>query len=645
MSLAERITELRKNVGAPSGSVEGVAVLRENARKYSVQKDNDSAYNDYKDLTGKLSLNESEWKNGTVDTGIYLARQKAYSAQAKEIRDRFRSLGDDEYDSSVESIKQSLADIIANEKIQTNTLQYTSIDGTRSPTYNSYKEYQQESGASFESNAERAKRLESEISSLTEDAKTARGRETVMTEEEFNKARAGSMGAMRYGQYKNYAEYVTSVDSKDELKFWENTREQIDKQILQKTTELSTAMSMARADEIADRYIQGVMPEAVEKGRQMLADQDEPFSTGKISGLEKTVLAGYAENLGYVSPELQKKFYAILAQDADAAIEYYKAYEDVVNQWYGKEFADAIKDGSPAWAAFKELSLAAVSGFIGWGRRTVGLFDQSAPSYWEYAYQEVRGNEGFFERSAGNALWTLALDVVNNFTGNMVGYAVGNVAGSAVAGAATLGFSAGSGAYADAIRDGYSPSQALAYGTMIGISESSLEYLLGGIAGVSSGAVENVASGLFSKLSSTTGRTALEIIGRTVKDLSVRYGADIVGEFTEEYLQDILEPVFRNICFNENNEFKFFTEDALYSGLLGALSAAGMGAHRLVSSIRASAKANLFLKAEGMDGVRSVLQDLVANPTNEAMRQFAEELSAKADNGTLNLEDIGYLLA
>ena len=640
MSLAERITELRKNVGAPSGSVEGVAVLRENARKYSVQKDNDSAYNDYRDLTGKLSLNESEWKNGTVDTGIYLARQKAYSAQAKEIRDRFRSLGDDEYDSSVESIKQSLADIIANEKIQTNTLQYTSIDGTRSPTYNSYKEYQQESGASFESNAERAKRLESEISTLTEDSKTARGRETVMTEEEFNKARAGSMGAMRYGQYKNYAEYVTSFDSKDELKFWEQTREQLEKQILQKTTELSTAMSMARADEIADRYIQGVMPEAVEKGRQMLADQDEPFSTGKISGLEKTVLAGYAENLGYISPELQKRFYAILSQDTEAAKDFYKGYEDTVNQWYGQQFGDAVK-GNP----FKEFALAAVSGFIGWGRRTVGLFDQSAPSYWEYAYQEVRGNEGLFDRSAGNALWTLALDVVNNFTGNMVGYAVGNVAGSAVAGAATLGFSAGSGAYADAIREGYSPSQALAYGTMIGISESSLEYLLGGIAGVSSGAVENVASGLFSKLSSTTGREAIGIMGRTVKDIAVRYGADIVGEFTEEYLQEVLEPVFRNVCFNENNEFKFFTEDALYSGILGALSAAGMNVTGAVRSIRLSAKANQYIRAEGMDGVRSVLQDLVANPTNEAMRQFAEELSAKADNGTLNLEDIGYLLA
>ncbi len=55
-----------------------------------------------------------------------------------------------------------------------------------------------------------------------------------------------------------------------------------------------------------------------------------------------------------------------------------------------------------------------------------------------------------------------------------------------------------------------------------------------------------------------------------------KFGGNALSEFSEEYLQDILEPVYRNICLDENNEFKFFTEEALYSGMLGALTSVGM---------------------------------------------------------------------
>lgn len=124
-----------------------------------------------------------------------------------------------------------------------------------------------------------------------------------------------------------------------------------------------------------------------------------------------------------------------------------------------------------------------------------------------------------------------------------------------------MGASAGGNAYNQALSEGFSPDSARAYGMLTGASEAALQYLLGGI------------SKLGGRLTSKTVQAAINKIDNTILRFAAEQGIHMLGEGTEEYLQEILTPVFRNIVFDENNQIKPFSQEALYAGLLGALSA------------------------------------------------------------------------
>lgn len=57
------------------------------------------------------------------------------------------------------------------------------------------------------------------------------------------------------------------------------------------------------------------------------------------------------------------------------------------------------------------------------------------------------------------------------------------------------------------------------------------------------------------------------------------------SEATEEYLQSVLEPVFRNIAAGERNSIDPLDEEAIYSGILGALTAGLFEAPNLAAGI------------------------------------------------------------
>lgn len=155
------------------------------------------------------------------------------------------------------------------------------------------------------------------------------------------------------------------------------------------------------------------------------------------------------------------------------------------------------------------------------------------------------------------------------------------------AGGVGIGVGAAGNAYTQAINEGKSAGEAAAYGLLIGASEATLETLLGGIEGISSHALAR----------SAIGAKAVGAMDNVVKLLSshpvvqrlisagARYLGDAGSEFLEEYLQTVLEPAFRNVCFDENNEIKLFSSEALYDGLLGALSAGLMNLPHFMSDV------------------------------------------------------------
>lgn len=178
-------------------------------------------------------------------------------------------------------------------------------------------------------------------------------------------------------------------------------------------------------------------------------------------------------------------------------------------------------------------------------------------------------------------------------------------------GSATLGMSAGGNAVNESLAQGYSPKQAKSYGLMVGASEGALSYLLGGISKLGGKLTNNAVQQAVGKIDN--------VIGKVVTDIGIKVG----GEFTEEYLQEILTPVFKNICFDEKNEVKPFSEEALYSGIMGALSAGLLEGPSVVFNTVADSKATKQ---------QSVQQEQIENQKSIAEYNNKSQYSIQTDS-------------
>lgn len=171
----------------------------------------------------------------------------------------------------------------------------------------------------------------------------------------------------------------------------------------------------------------------------------------------------------------------------------------------------------------------------------------------------------------GTTLSNTAPSILASALGSWALGAAGLSAGTAAAvgratGAATLGASAGGNAYTQKLNEGYSSEAAQNYATLVGASEGALQYLLGGIGALSKSGTGRIAAKI-AGLDNALGRVARTVSGST----AARLLGSMISEGTEEGLQELLEPAFAAIIFDEEYEADF--EDAAYAFLLGALSA------------------------------------------------------------------------
>ena len=131
----------------------------------------------------------------------------------------------------------------------------------------------------------------------------------------------------------------------------------------------------------------------------------------------------------------------------------------------------------------------------------------------------------------------------------------------AVAGTAMMGASAAGNAYQEALNMGYDKDQARGYSTLVGASEAILGYALSGISALGGKLSNKAIAGFLSKIDNAFLRTAAKI------------GGNMLSEFSEEYLQEVLTPLFSNLALGTDEKINLFSAEALYSGLLGALTA------------------------------------------------------------------------
>lgn len=200
-----------------------------------------------------------------------------------------------------------------------------------------------------------------------------------------------------------------------------------------------------------------------------------------------------------------------------------------------------------------------------------------APSATQYASGMVRedlADDGFKLPSwlGGASVGQVGYDAITTSANMAPSIAVGML--NPTMGAAAMGVSAGGSAYQEALNEGYSVDQARGYGILSGASEIVMEKVLGGISAYGGNAL-----GKFFTQNMKNADTALK---RIAKEL----GGSMLSEFSEEYLQEVLTPVFKNLTLGTDEEVKLVSAEALYAGFLGAITGGIMEGPQAIANAR-----------------------------------------------------------
>ncbi len=129
-----------------------------------------------------------------------------------------------------------------------------------------------------------------------------------------------------------------------------------------------------------------------------------------------------------------------------------------------------------------------------------------------------------------------------------------------MAGALSQGLSAGGNAYNWALSEGYNKDQAKTYATLVGASESALQYVQGGISKLGGISTDQLL-------------TKVATIDNALLRVAAAAGVKIGSEVAEEELQLFLEPLYRTLVFGEDYSAPAM-EEILYTALLTAITTA-----------------------------------------------------------------------
>lgn len=279
--------------------------------------------------------------------------------------------------------------------------------------------------------------------------------------------------------------------------------------------------------------------------------------------------------------ELAMYNYLRNTEGQESADAYLDLMEETLNQRVGgKQAEDIANIENPLLRTAATGAYAVGSGLDQFGTGVQQLFTEKALPTTATQFGAAQVREDLADASpsiggkplvlpGGTSLGQAAFDLVSSAANMAPGLALSAAtagAGAApwlsgLAASASLGASSGGNAYNEAVKQGYTPAQARSYAILTGASEGGLQYLLGGIGALG-------------------GRVSRNVIQNTVKNIDnalLRAGAELglnmLSEGAEEYLQEVLTPVFRNIALDENNPVELVSEEAIYAGILGALSA------------------------------------------------------------------------
>ena len=188
--------------------------------------------------------------------------------------------------------------------------------------------------------------------------------------------------------------------------------------------------------------------------------------------------------------------------------------------------------------------------------------------------------------------YNVTLDLGSTIGRQVPAYVVGMLTGNKDIAMAVSSLGASGSAYEDSIREGKTVNQARLYAAVQGGVEYVTEEASNGISAIGEGILSNVlkgetASKAFDKAFSVFIKTDL---GKKVMKTAYETGADMFSEGLEEYLQEHIDKVSRNLIFGENNKISLDDPQAWYSAMLGAMSAGLLNAPGTAHDIRTDIK-------------------------------------------------------
>lgn len=322
------------------------------------------------------------------------------------------------------------------------------------------------------------------------------------------------------------------------------------------------------------------------------AVNDESLRLNRILNERKNLLSGMTDeqkNIYDSLPEWQRKDYL----DSIAA---------ELNQKAGLKEAEYISGegrgtASPAGYAFA----AGVNNFGSGLKGAVNLLrgkegETAAKAPIEYTYGAIAPSLKGGEKVLSDIAYT---------TGNMApSMAVGLLSGGL--GTAAMGISSAGNSYDEAIREGYTPEKAAAYGISSGIKEAALQRVAGALPGVSN------AQSVLTKALGKYGHKAAEAVIKNdaLRTSLEKIAGSALSEGSEEYVQELLDPILKNIFLGEDNEVKAFTPEALYAGALGAISG---GMFEVPGAIKTGVEVRGTNVENGTEGSTETAENVVTN--------------------------------
>ena len=223
----------------------------------------------------------------------------------------------------------------------------------------------------------------------------------------------------------------------------------------------------------------------------------------------------------------------------------------------------------------------------------------------------------------------------------LMGGALGTVASEAL-----FGVSAAGNAYADSIREGQNVNASKEYAIATGLSETISNLFLNGVGAYGGGALKKVAG------NTKVAKAASEGLAKVMKNPTAKrylvrafdYAADMGSEGLQEYTQEYMDKVTRNVLFGEDNKINPLDPNAWYAAMLGAATAGVMNAPNTAMGLTYE---DYFLRklgknsdvnsyqdyVEGIETDQNAYQNQEQYEKAQEVRELAEKLAQKQEAG------------